>query len=49
MSGQGNGHRRSHDSTKKIWGKHSLYPGEWKERIDENIEQEPDAQSRRCR
>ena len=35
------GSRESRDSIRNIWGKRIPYEGEWKERVDEYLEQEP--------
>jgi anaerobic selenocysteine-containing dehydrogenase len=40
---EGNGKYQSRDSIKNIWGKRTPYQGEWKERVDEHFEHEPDA------
>lgn len=37
-----NGFRHSRDSIKNIWGERTPYRTEWKERVDEHIEQELD-------
>ena len=36
------GARESRDSIRNIWGKRIPYEGEWIERVDEHLEQEPD-------